>query len=221
MEKQDILVVALAIVAFAILALFIQPMLVGTTGGTVYQTGKGSGTSSGPVGTQPTAAVTQRITVVATTIPPTPTPTWDGKVKTVGFVGQPEGQITLPPTPTIPQAAMANRSLVTYATITNRYPGTTENLYVPAPWWVLEYTATPMALPPDAYPSLIIQVFDAQDPNRVVTPPIRQNIYEEPPDTPWSQKLYEGRRTYYFRVDTNFIKDYTLTIKVPLEYTKK
>ena len=52
-------------------------------------------------------------------------------------------------------------------------------------------------------------------------PPSSRHIYEEPPDTPWSVKLYEGKRTYYFKVDTSFIKSYTITIKVPLEYTLK
>ncbi|HMA05340.1 MAG TPA: hypothetical protein VKO45_05375 [Methanomicrobiales archaeon] len=219
MEKQDILVVVIAIVAFAVLALLVRPLLVGPIAGT----GPGTG-----IRTTPTVAVTPSVTQVVTpaktvpTLPPTtpaPTPTWDGSVKSVGFVGQPEGQVTPTPNPTIPQPSLQNRSLVTYATISNRWPGTTENVYVPAPWWVLEYTAEPMALPPNAYPMLIIQVFDAQDPNRLVIAPIRQYIYEEPSDTPWSQKLYEGRRTYYFRVDTSFIKTYTIRIKVPLEYT--
>jgi hypothetical protein len=75
-----------------------------------------------------------------------------------------------------------------------------------------------MALPPDAYPVLVIQVFDVENPNRVVITPIKQTIYEEPPEDPWSVKFFEGKRTYYFRVDTSFIKSYTITIKVPKEY---
>jgi hypothetical protein len=146
------------------------------------------------------------------------TPSWNGSVKAVGFVGQPEGQVTLPPNPTIPQAGVQSRPLVTYAVISNQWPGTTENLYIPTPWWVLEYTADPYALPPNAYPLFIIQVFDAQDPNRFITAPIKQPIFEDPPDPPWSMKFYEGKRTYYFKVDTSFIRSYTLTIKVPQEY---
>ncbi|HXW99559.1 MAG TPA: hypothetical protein VEI51_07560, partial [Methanomicrobiales archaeon] len=86
-------------------------------------------------------------------------------------------------------------------------------------WWVLEYTADPTALPPDAFPKLVIQIFDAQDPNRVVTSPIIQDIFVDPDsDNPWSEKIYEGKRTYYFKVDAKFLKSYTLTIKVPQEY---
>jgi hypothetical protein len=226
MERQDILVVAIAIMAFAALVFLVKPILGGQSIGLPV----GGGVPEVGSGTMPTPSITRTPTVTATVPPrkgisttPTPTPTatpaWNGSVMSVGFIGQPEGQVTLLPNPTIPQYSVQNRSLVTYATITNQWPGTTENLYIPAPWWVLEYTAEPLALPPNAYPLLVIQVFDAQDPNRVVLPPIRQSIYETPPETPWSQKLYEGKRTYYFKIDTWFIKSYTITVKVPLQYT--
>jgi hypothetical protein len=223
MEKQDILVVAIAILAFAVLALVLRPMVTGPFFGLPADRGIPDG-GTGPLAT-PTAPKTPSSSTTSPpgkTITPTPSPAptqpWDGSVKPVGFVGQPEGQVTLPPNPTIPQPSVQNRSLVTYARISNEWAGTTENLYIPTPWWVMEYTADPRALPPNAYPLLIIQVFDAQDPNRYITAPIRQPIYEEPPETPWSQKFYEGKRTYYFKVDTSFIKSYTITIKVPQEY---
>ncbi|HMK15766.1 MAG TPA: hypothetical protein VK450_02470, partial [Methanomicrobiales archaeon] len=155
-----------------------------------------------------------------TTIPtPAPTPTWDGTVKTVGFVGQPGGEVTLPPNPPIPQEPERGRTMVTYAVISGKWSGTTENLYIPAPYWVMEYTAEPMALPPNAFPVLVIQVFDAENPNRVVIDPIRQTVYEGAPADPWSVRVFEGQRDYYFKVDTNFIKSYTITIKVPQEYS--
>jgi hypothetical protein len=223
MEKQDILVVALAVVAFAVLVLAVLPFLAGQhiglpIGGTIPEGGSVPFVTT-PLRTTPGASATvppgtgQQVT-------PTPieTPSWDGSVKNVGFTGQPAGQVTPPPNPTIPQPAVQNRSLLTYAVISNKWPGTTENLYIPTPWWVLEYTADPLALPPNAFPLLVVQVFDAQNPNRFVIAPIKQTIYEEPPDTPWSVKLYEGKRTYYFKVDTSFLKSYTLTIKVPQEY---
>ena len=61
-------------------------------------------------------------------------------------------------------------------------------------------------------------VIDVENPNRLVITPIRQTIYEEPPEDPWTVKFFEGQRSYYFRVDTSFIKSYTITIKVPQEY---
>jgi hypothetical protein len=222
MEKQDILIVATAIMAFAILALVVMPMVTGQLTGL-----PGSGTG-GPAVTPtvkqtmaPPATVTPgRGTRPTTTIPTTaPTPAWDGKVKTVGFVGQPEGQVTIPPNPPIPPEPERGRTLVTYAVISGQWSGTTEPLSIPAPYWVLEYTADPMALPPNAYPLLVIQVFDAENPNRVVIEPISQTIYEEPPDDPWSVKIFEGKRSYYFKIDTSFLESYTLTIRIPKEYS--
>jgi len=227
MEKQDILVVAIAIIAFAILVLLVKPIVAGQSigpsmGGAVPEGGSGSlVTQSIPMTPEASITVPSREGLPETPTP-TETPSWNGSVKNVGFIGQPGGQVTLPPSPTIPQPAVqswGNVSMVTYAVISGQWSGTTENLYIPTPYWVLNYTAEPYALPPDAYPILVIQVFDAQDPNRFVIAPITQNLYEEPSDSPWSQTVYEGKRTYYFKVDTSFIKSYTITIEVPQEYT--
>jgi len=224
MEKQDIMVVAAAIVAFAVIALFVRPILAGPysvqpAGGAFPEGGTGTQLTY-PVPGTPSAQVTAppgKGTLA--TPPPTTTQPWNGKAKDVGFISQPADQVTPTPNPPIPQLPVQNQSLVTYATISNQWSGTTENLYVPTPWWVLEYTADPTALPPDAFPKLVIQVFDTQDPNRVVTSPIVQDIFVEPDsDTPWSQKIYEGKRTYYFKVDAKFLKSYTITVKVPQEY---
>jgi hypothetical protein len=224
MERQDILVVAIAVVAFAVLVLAVLPFLAGQHNGlrigrTIPEGGTGSLVTPS-IPKTPAASIT---VPPGKGLPATPTPAetppWDGSVKNIGFIGQPDDQGTPPPNPTIPQPSVQNRSLVTYAVISGQWPGTTEIIYIPTPYWVLEYTADPRALPPNAYPLLIIQVFDAQNPNRLIIAPIKQTIYEEPPDTPWSEKLYEGKRTYYFKVDTSFIKSYTITIKVPREYS--
>jgi hypothetical protein len=215
MEKQDILIVVIAIVAFAVLVLLVRPIIAGPLNGLSKG---GAGTLATPfVPVTPAASATMPSGQVKPATPtPAETPAWNGSVKNVGFIGQPG--VTPTPNQPIPQPAVQNRSLITYAVISGQWPGTTEKITIPTPYWVLEYTADPLALPPDAYPLLIIQVFDAQNPNRFVIAPIKQTIYEEPPDTPWSVKLYEGKRTYYFNIDTSFIKSYTLTIKVPAEY---
>jgi len=219
MEKQDILVVAIAIIAITVLALVITPIISGQSAGI-----PGGGTANPKVTTTvprtpgPSRTTPQPTTPVPATTPtPTQTP-WNGQVKNVGFIGQPDSQTTLPPTPPIPEEPTRNRTLVTYAKISGSWSGTTENLYVPTPYWVMEYTAEPFALPPNAFPQIIIQVIDVENPNQVVISPIRQTIYEQPPDEPWSVKIFEGKRTYYFRIDTSFIKSYTITIKVPREY---
>jgi hypothetical protein len=222
MEKQDILIVATAIIAFSILALVVVPMVSGQFPG--LQGGGAVRPTLSPTAQQTTAPAATGATGQgarpATPLPtPSPTPTWDGRVKSVGFVGEPTGQVTLPPNPTIPPEPERGRTLVTYAVISGQWSGTTETLYIPAPYWVMEYTAKPMALPPDAYPVLVIQVFDVQNPNREVIKPITQQIYEDPPDDPWSVKVFEGKRSYYFKIDTSFIKSYTITIRVPEEYS--
>jgi hypothetical protein len=222
MEKQDILVVAIAVMAFAVLVLVAKPIIAGQSLGLPLGRTIPDGETGHPVipSIPQTPVASTPVPGISPSATPSPavTPSWNGSVKAVGFVGQPEGQVTLPPNPGIPQPTVQNRTLVTYAVISNQWRGTTENLYIPTPWWVLEYTADPYALPPNAYPLLIIQVFDAQDPNRFITAPIKQPMFEDTPETPWSMKFYEGRRTYYFKVDTSFIRSYTLTIKVPQEY---
>lgn len=215
MEKQDVLIVTIAIIAFAIVALVVMPMVSGRPAGLPGGvTASPSPTPVAPKTTVPSPAGTQQTTAIPT---PTGTP-WNGSVKQVGFVGQPEGQATLPPNPTIPQEPVHGGTLVTYAVISGQWSGTTENLYIPTPYWVMEYTAEPMALPPSAYPVLIIQVIDAHNPNRVVVQPIVQRIYDDPPEDPWSVKMFEGNRRYYFKIDTSFLRSYTITIRVPQEY---
>ncbi len=226
MEKQDILVVGIAIIAFAVLALLVRPIISGQSLGQAAA-GPTPGGGSGAQVVQP-IPVTYGTTgplppgngLSATPVPtPTETHPWNGVAKNIGFVGLPEGQVTLAPSPTIPQAEAPNVTFVTYAIISGQWSGTTENVYIPTPYWILNYTAEPLALPPDAYPVLIIQVFDAQDPNRYITAPIDQQIYTDPMGSTWSQMIYEGKRTYYFKIDASFIQSYTINILVPQQYT--
>jgi len=227
MEKRDVMVVVIAIAAFAVLAIVIQPLLAGQSIGlggqgqdgistpsrTIPQTTPGLSTTIPPGKRVPTTVPT---TVPATVAPVTTEP-WDGSVKTVGMLDQPAD---LPPaSPTIPPDNAPNRSLTTYARIGPfTGSGTTDIVHVPYPSWVLEYTAEPTTTSGDVFPKIVIQVFDAQNPNRLVIPVIDQQIIGDPPTDPWSVKLYEGNRDYYFKVDTRFIKTYTLTIKIPTQY---
>jgi hypothetical protein len=225
MERKDILVVLISIAAFAVLALVVKPLLAGQSLGlpiggqnpegtiapayTIPQTTPGASTTVPPGKLPPTTASTPA---------PTPTVAWDRSVKTVGFIDQPGNQVQPSPSPTIPQDVPQNRSLTTFAKIEGQWSGTSEKLFIPFPSWVMEYTATPTTESGDVFPRIIIQVFDAQNPNRGNLPIINQPILGEPPDEPWSVKLYEGNREYYFKIDTRFIKSYTITIKVPSQY---
>lgn len=225
MERKDILVVMISIAAFAVLALVVKPLLAGQSLGLPIGGQNPEGTIA------PAYTIPQTTTGASTTVPPeklptttpstpapTPTVPWDGSVKTVGFVDQPGNQVQPPPSPTIPQDVPQNRSLTTFAVISGQWSGTSEKLLIPFPSWVMEYTAEPTTESGDVFPRIIIQVFDAQNPNRGNLPIINQQILGEPPDEPWAVKLYEGNREYYFKVDTRFIKSYTITIKVPSQY---
>jgi hypothetical protein len=197
MRKKDVLVVVIAVAAFAILALVVEPLITG-------------GTLGLPVGGKnPEGALTPARTI--------PTP-WDGSVKTVGFVDHPGSQVQISPNPTIPPDVPPDKSLTTYAVITGQWSGTTENLMIPFPSWVLEYEAEPTTTSGDVYPRFVLQVFDVQNPNRDVFHDV-QVIIGDPPEDPWVHKFYEGNRMYYFKMDTRFIKSYILTVKVPTQYT--
>jgi hypothetical protein len=96
-----------------------------------------------------------------------------------------------------------------------------------------------------AMPEFTIQVMDANDPNRIVrtiTPPggidlnlwmgvkatinpeyksSRQTtsadtVYTDP--RPWTEKFFEGQRSYYFIITSQRIKSYSIDIRVPTRY---
>ena len=224
MEKKDILVVVISIAAFAVLALLVKPLLAGQSLGLPIGGQNQEGTIAPAYtlaqtpGVSTTVPPGKRIPTTPATPAPTPTAAWDGTVKTVGFVDQPGDQVLPPANPTIPPDSAPNRSLTTFAEIKGQWSGTSDKVYIPYPSWVMEYTGEPTTLSGDVFPRLIIQVFDTQNPNRDNLPVINQEIIGNPPDDPWSVKLYEGNREYYFKVDTRFVKSYTITIKIPSEY---
>ena len=100
-------------------------------------------------------------------------------------------------------------------------------------------------------PVFSIQVMDATDPNRIVrsiTPPggIDPNLWEgikpttpavttrpkyaetaatpTPSNTdprPWTENFYEGQRSYYFIINSQYLNSYTIKILVPTKYIGK
>jgi len=99
-----------------------------------------------------------------------------------------------------------------------------------------------------ATPAFTIQVMDAEDPNRIVrtiSPPggIDINLWQgvkgsvNPASTlrkgqqssnsadtpivdprPWTEKFYEGQRSYYFIINAQLLKSYSIDIRVPTRY---
>jgi len=139
------------------------------------------------------------ITTIPTT-PPTPVPTWNKQVQAVSFVDPSTYHIA--PNPTSVTATKINASqpdttMVTYATISGKYSGTTRIISIPFPYWEISYTVEPatgpmggltqvpsLAVTPtfgESYahsgisgsysavnPVFSVQVMDADDPNRFV-----------------------------------------------------
>jgi len=169
-----------------------------------------------------------------------------------------------------------NTSMVSFAKINGKFSGTTQIIKIPFPYWELVYTVDPVEetkpsaveIKPTkgtgssysvaysgiegsysgAKPEFIIQVMDAEDPNRIVrtiTPPggidinlwkgikgsinpgstLRKGqeattssdtIYADP--RPWTEKFFEGQRSYYFIITAHILKSYNIDIRVPARY---
>jgi hypothetical protein len=205
MEKKDMMYLAAALMLVLVIALVIKPLATGQP----IKTGMPVPTTTIPISTlfESDPSVPSQISLVATTrIPtlvPTPIPTWNpNSSKEVPFVDPSNYGISF--NSSIPQGTRFNESfldtnMTTIATIASvRSPnvtqlsGTTQIMYMPFPYWELEYTVAPsdplkpatIEITPSlgqglAYsgvsgsystnnPQFTIQVMDGDDPNRIV-----------------------------------------------------
>lgn len=200
MDKKDIMYVVAALGIILIVAIFIKPLTTGqpvNTGLPMSPTEQPSVfiyTNASSQDATPDISSTMQITPT-----PSPTPTWDQKVQGIVFVNPSDYNISS--TPTVGQGTrivgqQINTSMVTFATISGKYSGTTQTINVPFPYWELTYTIDPetgpmsgqtaqsIAVTPtlgqgSAYsgiqgsyasvmPVFTIQVMDGTDPNRIV-----------------------------------------------------
>ena len=273
MDKKDIMYGVAAVVIILVMALVVKPAMTGQP----VNTGIPVPTTLAAVKSVTTIPVTTVPKAVVTTIKPTPTPapTWDKRVKTVGFVNSSTYGVTL--TEEIPNATRIdnlplNTSMTSFAKISGQYSGTTQVINIPFPYWELVYTVDPVvATKPGSLavtatkgsgvaagsgiqgsysgvtPEFTIQVMDAEDPSRVVrtiSPPggidlnlwlgvkgtinpsstakkgrettSSDTIYADP--RPWTEKFFEGKRGYYFIINSQLIKSYSIDIRVPTRY---
>ncbi|OPX72359.1 MAG: hypothetical protein A4E40_00887 [Methanoregulaceae archaeon PtaU1.Bin059] len=190
----------------------------------------------------PTQA-TPRLTVSKT---PTPTPTWSGTSKSLGYVAV-ETPLTTPTFTRLPEETPVSERLLTYATIQAVGGGTTQTISMPFPYWELHYTVDPwkttfvgttsskMAGQADffaaeVFPSFSIEVRDAADHSlvRKIEPRggLDATLWEKEKDSdprPWVEKFYEGTttRSYYFVVHTHMVYSYKMEVKVPERYLGK
>jgi len=206
MDKKDIMYIAVALVIVLVIALVIKPLATGQP----INMGLPVPTTTQPVIDIPEQSPGEYIQshmTTATPVPttsPTPVPTWNpGAAKPVEFVdpstyGLSSNESTVSGTRI--NATTLNTSMTTFATISSSTGkgGTTKIMYIPFPYWELEYTVTPTGeLKPTkedvvtvtptegsegvsyshsgisgsystAAPQFTIQVMDGNDPNRIV-----------------------------------------------------
>ena len=142
----------------------------------------------------------------------------------------------------------ADTNMTSYAKISGNTSGTTQIITIPFPSWELAYTVDPVpAVEPSstqvvstngtgfshsgAYgsysgvlPQFTVQVVDAADPNhfvRTFSPPggINLDLWKNTSDPrPWTEKFYEGQRSYYFIIKSTLLNAYTIDIRVPAQY---
>jgi hypothetical protein len=273
MDKKDVMYGVAAVIIILVMALVVKPMMTGQP----VNTGIPVPVTTAVIRNETVSPVITPIwtPVIITNKPtPTPLPTWNKTVQTVGFVNSSTYGVSL--TQEIPNGTRIdnlalNTSMVSYARINGQFSGTTQIINIPFPYWELVYTVDPVAeakpvsiaVTPTkgsgvaysgaqgsysgATPEFTIQVMDAEDPNRIVrtiSPPggidinlwkgvkgtinpastpkqgrattSSDTVYTDP--RPWTEKIYEGQRSYYFIITAQLLKSYSIDIRVPARY---
>ncbi|MDN7023377.1 hypothetical protein FGU65_00425 [Methanoculleus sp. FWC-SCC1] len=224
MEKQDLVYVFLAIGIIAVMALVVKPIATGEPLN-LFGTPEPEPTVAVPV----TPPWEGRITASATTVAPTPTPTWNGVAQSLSFVDPSTYHVDLtqkmPGMTPPPSGNMPNTTWTTYASIAGQWSGTSSIFHIPTPYWRLDYAnIVPMN---EESPLFNLQVMDADDPNRFVKVINlnRQDFanYDSTNSTAyrkeqWNCKFYEGYRNYYLVINTQCITSYDILVQVPTSY---
>src|SRR5208337_5274874 len=149
MDKKDITYIIAAFCIILVIAFIIKPIATGEP----VNTGLSFATPVPSVNVTPLVVYSNITTVLTTfpsTTPPTPVPTWNQKVQTVGFVNP--GTYQLSTNQTLPQGTQINatqpdNNRTVYAVISGKYSGTTQIINIPFPYWELSYTIDPMIGP--------------------------------------------------------------------------
>lgn len=216
MQKEDAVFFIIAIVIVISMALFVKPVIQGEE----IFAGAGDDTdeplaipadlSSLQSGSLPAATATPAPT-------PVPTPAWDGTPKTVGYVDpstyniEKEETISMRPQP---QTYQSDRTMVPYAIIRGDASGTTEIVSIPSGYWELHLTFDGWtASPYESY--MIVQVRNADDRNDYQVFNTREMAPVTVDDTDtWVLENYEAGN-FYFVMDEELVKSYTIRILVP------
>ncbi len=242
MDKKSVIYAAGALVIILVIAIVVKPMATGQP----LNTGLPVATTLEPV-TSPTwsPGVTPTLVPPPSSSTPIPAviPTWDRNVMTIGFVDPSTYGLTLGnplPNGTRFDPNPVNTSTTSFAKISGRFSGTTGIIKIPFPYWELLYTVDPVT-PTEpgsvtggthsgvqgsysgVMPEFTVQVFDARDPNRIVrtfSPPggINQDLWKTNDPRPWTEKFYEGQKSYYFIITSKLLNSYSIDIRIPTKY---
>ena len=252
MDKKSVMYAVGALVIILVVALVIKPMVTGKPLNTGLPV---AATPQSTIHVTPSPADKVTLVVIPqtslSTPVPTPVPTWDKNVITIGFVNPSSYGVTFGdtfPNGTRFDTNPVDTSMTSYAKISGKYSGTTQIIKIPFPYWELVYTVDPVpASEPGSLqvistqgegisysgvqgsysgviPDFTLQVIDATDPNRIVrtiSPPggINLNLWEGTNDPrPWTEKFYEGHRSYYFTITSESLNSYSIDIRVPTKY---
>ena len=263
MEKRDVAMVVIGIAIVMVLAFVVKPVITGKPVDLSLPMpalpGQNTQASSSDHGTPvSTAPVTPKPSVTlaspSPTRTPTPVPSWSGQSQTLGFVDPAKYNTTLNTQLPGPHGVVINDTqptideMVTYATIKGQYPGTTDKLHIPFPYWQLVYTVDPWketfkangsnlmggiadSYGTEVFPSFSITVKDANQPDRtvrVITPQggLDAKLWENGTGydpRPWKEEFYEGPKDmdYYFLINTHMIHSYQIDVLVPKKYIGK
>ncbi|HVP94515.1 MAG TPA: hypothetical protein VMS89_05005 [Methanoregulaceae archaeon] len=260
MEKRDVAMVVIGIAIVMVLALVVKPLVTGkpvdlsvplpSLPGQATPAPTPSPVRSTPVTPVPTVTMI----TPSPTKTPTPVPSWSGQSKSLGFVDPAKynasagGQLSDIHGTVLNDTQPAIDEMVTYATIKGQYPGTTDTLRIPFPYWQLVYTVSPWeetfqatgsqkeagvadSFGTEVFPSFSITVKDADQPNRTVRTIIPAGgldakLWEKGTGydpRPWKEEFYEGSKdvNYYFVISSHMIHSYQIDILVPKRYVGK
>lgn len=219
MERADLLSLVAGLIIVVVIALVVKPMIADGPGNTLSP-------DNG------TAQVMPTVTPIPESSPtPSPTPSWDGKVHEIGFVDPTTYHLNSTTSDPItmgvfPSRNSSSNTMVTYATVHGTGSGTTEIIHIPTPYWELRYDVDPYNTD---FGYFNVQVMDATDPNRfvrIVTLQRSDLVQGEEATAKWKKEnwketFYEGQKDYWFVINTQCIRSYTLQIMVPEKYVSQ
>ncbi len=216
MQKEDAVFFIIAIVIVISMAVFVKPVLQGEE---IFAADGGA--TDEPLDIPADLSNLQSGSSTAATVTPTstpiPTPAWDGTPKTVGYVDPSTYNIEKEDTISMrhqPQAYQSDRTMVPYAIIRGDASGTTEILRIPSGYWELHLTFDGWtASPYESY--MIVQVRNADDRNDYQVFNTREMAPVTVDDTDtWVLEYYEAGN-FYFVMEEELVKSYTIRILVP------